>query len=175
MHANFPCEKCNCQVRYKNSFDEHIIGHQKPRKYNCTNCQLLVKIKRPHRKHEHRIQEDWNEDSEAMPAQKVYDMDRNLRDDDQHEDLQGALQPHVQEEDARQEVRRHPHGVQPPHHPRSQEMAQEEDGDKEKRRNRRTSSRWRRGLNPCRRTTPCPREPPLTREIRAGLRERKTL
>ena len=132
MHASFPCEKCNRQVRCKSSFVGHMIGHKKPRKYNCTNCHLLVKIKQPHRKHEHRIQEDWNENSKAMPAQNEYDMDRNLRDDNQHEDLQGALQPHVPEEDAGQEFRRHPQGVPPPHLPRSQEMAQEEDGDKEK-------------------------------------------
>ena len=78
------------------------------------------------------IQAGWNEDSEDIPAQNEYDMDRNLRDDDQHEDLQGALQPHVQEEDGGQEVRRRPQGVQPPHLPRSQKMAKEEDGDKEK-------------------------------------------
>ena len=78
------------------------------------------------------IQAGWNDDSEAMPAQNKYDMDRNLRDDDQNEDLQEALQPHVPEEDAGQEVRRHPQGVPPPHLPRSQEMAQEEDGDEEK-------------------------------------------
>ena len=32
MHASFPCEKCNRQVRCKSSFDEHMIGHKKPRK-----------------------------------------------------------------------------------------------------------------------------------------------
>ena len=77
------------------------------------------------------IQAGWNDDSEAMPAQNEYDMDRNLRDDDQNEDLQEALQPHVPEEDAGQEVCRHPQGVPPPQLPRSQEMAQEEDGDEE--------------------------------------------
>ena len=55
QNQNSPCEKCNRQVRWKNSFDEHIFGHQEPRKYNCTNCQKLVKMKRPHRKHELRI------------------------------------------------------------------------------------------------------------------------
>ena len=78
------------------------------------------------------IQAGWNEDSEDIPAQNEYDMDRNHQDDDQHEDLQGAPQPHVQEEDGEQEVCRRPQGVQPPHLPRSQEMAQEEDGDEEK-------------------------------------------
>ena len=53
--ASFPCERCNRQVRYKNSFDKHMIGHKKPRKNNYTNCQFLVKIKQPNRKHEHSI------------------------------------------------------------------------------------------------------------------------
>ena len=51
-----------------------------------------------------------------------------------------------------------------------------------KRSSRRTSSRRRTGpmpqdlpQDPCRRTTACPREPPLTRRVRAGLGERKTL
>ena len=79
-----------------------------------------------------------------MPAQNEYDMDRNLRDDDQHEDLQEALQPHVPEEDDEQDVGRRPQGVQTPPLPippsrklplgqgQNQEEAQEEDGDKEK-------------------------------------------
>ena len=47
------------------------------------------------------------------------------------EELHRALQPHVQEEDDGQEVRRHPHGLQPPHLKRSQEVAQEEYRDEE--------------------------------------------
>ena len=86
-----------------------------------TNGQLLVKIKQTHRKPEYRIQAGWNDDSE----------DRNPPDENQHEDLQEALQPHVQEEDDGQEVRRHPQEGQPPHLPRSQELAQEEDRDEE--------------------------------------------
>ena len=78
------------------------------------------------------IQAGWNEDSEDIHAQNEYDMDTNHQDDDQHEDLQGASQPHVQEEDDEQEVCRRPQGVQTPPLPRSQEVAQEEDGDKEK-------------------------------------------
>ena len=90
------------------------------------------------------IQAGWNEDSEDIPAQNEYDMDRNHQDDGQHEDLQGAPQPHVQEEDDEQDVRRRPQGVQTPPLPippckklplgqgQNQEEAQEEDGDKEK-------------------------------------------
>ena len=78
------------------------------------------------------IQAGWNEDSEDIHAQDEYGMDTNHQDDDQHEDLQGASQPHVQEEDGEQEVHRRPQGVQTPPLPRSQEVAQEKDGDKEK-------------------------------------------
>ena len=42
----------------------------------------------------------------------------------QHEDLQDALQPHVPEEDAGQEVFGHQEGVPPPRLPRIQEMPQ---------------------------------------------------
>ena len=165
MHANFPCEKCNHQVRCKNSFDEHIFGHQKPRKYDCTNCQLLVTMKRPrqdridlkagsnrsvgridsrHRKNERGIQGSWDEDIKDIHAQDEYGMDTNHLNDDQHENLQGASQPHVPEEDDEQDVRRRPQGVQTPPLPippsrrlplgqgQNQEEAQEEDGDKEK-------------------------------------------
>ena len=70
-----------------------MIGHKNPRKYNYTNCQLLVKIKQPNRKHEHRIKAGWNDNSE----------NRNHPDENQPEDLQ-ALQPHDQEEDDHEEA-----------------------------------------------------------------------
>ena len=45
-------------------------------------------------------------------------------------------------------------------------------GARRSRRRRMTSSRWRRGLSPCRRRTPpCHREPSLTRGVRGGLKE----
>ena len=66
------------------------------------------------------IQASWNDDKE----------DSNLQDEDRHEDLQDALQPHVPEEDAGQEVCGHQEGVPPPRLPRIQEMPQE--GDEEK-------------------------------------------
>ena len=90
------------------------------------------------------IQAGWDEDSEDIHAQDEYGMDTNHQDDDQHEDLQGASQPHVPEEDNEQDVRGRPEGVQTPplpippsrslHHGQgqNQEQPQEEDRDKEK-------------------------------------------
>ena len=90
------------------------------------------------------IQAGWDEDSEDIHAQDEYGMDTNHQDDDQHEDLQGASQPHVPEEDDEHNVRRRPQGVRTPPLPippsrrlplgqgQNQEEAQEEDGDKEK-------------------------------------------
>ena len=76
------------------------------------------------------IQADWHDDNETMPTQNEYDMDRHLRNDNQNESLQEALQPHVPEEDAGQEVRGHQEGVPPPRLHRIQEMPQE--GEEEK-------------------------------------------
>ena len=91
--ASFPCERCNRKARYKNRFDKHMIGHKKRRKYNYTNCQFLVKIKQPNKKHELAIQADWNDNVE----------NKNHPDENQPEDLQ-ALQPHDQEEDDHEET-----------------------------------------------------------------------
>ena len=60
------------------------------------------------------IQAGWDEDSEDLHAQDEYGMDTNHQGDDQHEDLQGATQLRVPEEDDEQDVRRPPQGVQTP-------------------------------------------------------------
>ena len=60
------------------------------------------------------IQAGWDEDSEDLHAQDEYGMDTNHQGDDQHEDLQGATQLCVPEEDDEQDVRRRPQGVQTP-------------------------------------------------------------
>ena len=90
------------------------------------------------------IQASWDEDSEDIHAQDEYGMDTDHQNDDQHENLQGASQPHVPEEDDEQDVRRRPQGVQTPPLPippsrklplgqgQNQEEAQEEDGDQVK-------------------------------------------
>ena len=62
------------------------------------------------------IQASWNEEDEEV--------------EDRHEGLRAALQPHVPEEDAGQDVRGHQEGVPAPRLPRTQERPQE--GDEEK-------------------------------------------
>ena len=78
--------------------------------------------------------DDWDEiashKSEEL-QEKLHGTAVHVPEENRHEDLQKALQPHVTEEDDRQEVRRHPQGAQPSLTPRRQKMAQEEDRDEE--------------------------------------------
>ena len=60
------------------------------------------------------IEAGWNEDNEDLHAQDEYGMDTNHQDDDQQEELQGAPQVRVPEEDDEQDVRRRPQGFQTP-------------------------------------------------------------
>ena len=105
------------------------------------------------------IQANWNEEDEEV--------------EDRHEDLRAALQPHVPEEDAGQDVCGHQRVSNLPALPGSRRCHREET---------RRSRRRRTGplpqdtpQDPCHMTTACPRQSPLTRGVKAGLKDRKTL
>ena len=142
-----PDSKSQAIVKYSNGRVDRPISklvvvvradEQIPAKGKCF-CPLAETDEQVQENHEEQEVETPGPDDEDETAshkseelqEELHGTAEHVPEENQHEDLQEALHPHVTEEDDEQEVHRHPPGAQPSLTPRRQKMTQEEDRDED--------------------------------------------